>query len=202
MNQLCKHPQIIETYVHSIENIMIVPETLLEIITTKSRAETYDINKIINWINDFNLVMYDLMVVDYLIQKECTGEQCLKTCLEFLKNQKTKKPDFDSEKINSFIKKLNISEKPFKIAKSKLQDYKPSRHIRGHFYSGALLCYVNYEVNLLKKKNKKISISNDDFYTMLILACKNLLSESSELQRLKHKAHNVAQKVVRSRSTL
>ena len=59
---------------------MIFPEALLDIIITKSRTENYDINRIVNWINNFNTIMHDLMIVDYLIQKECTGQECLKSC--------------------------------------------------------------------------------------------------------------------------
>ncbi|MGL4758151.1 MAG: DUF4435 domain-containing protein [Patescibacteria group bacterium] len=198
MNQIHNHVQIIETYVHSIENIMIFPEALLDIITTRSRTETYDIQKIVDWIQRFDEIMHDLMLVDYLIQKECTGQECLgQSCFQFLKNQNTKKPDFDPEKIDSFIKKLNISKETLKLAKSQLKTYKPSQHIRGHFYYGALLCFVNHEINSLRNEKKKISIANDDFYTMLILACKNLLSSSSELQKIKNQAHNVAEEVVK-----
>lgn len=198
MNQINNHPQIIETYVHSIENILLFPEAILKIITTRSRSETYDIQKIVDWIQKFDEIMHDLMLVDYLLQEERTGKEGLgQGCFRFLKNQKTKNPDFDLEKIDGFIKDSNIPEETLQLAKDKLKIHKPSKHIRGHFYFGALLCFVNHEINSLQIEKKKTSIAKDDFYTMLILACNNLLSGSPELEQIKSKAHNVAEEIIK-----
>jgi hypothetical protein len=201
MNKIHDHSQIVETSVHSIENLIISPQTLAEIICVESRMDDYNIENITTWLEHFDQTAYDLMIADYLIQKECLGKQCLgKSCFRFLENSKTKAPYFDIKKVVDFIKSLCVHEDIFKATKEELKSYKPSRQIKGHFFFGASLCFINHEVNkLLPSDVKKRSISNDSFYTALILACaKSFVScTNSELQSLHKRACQVAQDVVK-----
>jgi len=191
------HSQIVETYVYSIENAIIQPQTLATIIRVECRKEDYDIKNVEDWFEHFDQTMYDLMISDYLIQKECLGKECLgKSCFRFLENPKAKVPIFNTEKISDFIKSLNLTESQFELVREELKDYKPSQHIRGHFFFGSSLCFVNYEVNRLRPNKVKRSIANDDLYTMLVLACKDSLTVCSRLRSLHEKAIQVAQKIV------
>ena len=170
------HPQIVETFVHSIENVMLCPRILAEIICTKSRhdLEEYETSNIEEWFNHFDEVMYELMIADYLLQSELSSVKFLDdNCVRFLKNQKTKDPIFDSDKISEYISKFDIPERNFKSIMVKLNPHKPSKQIRGHFLFAAALCFINHEVNRLKGGSKKIHMSNDDLYTILIQTCKS-----------------------------
>jgi hypothetical protein len=193
----CNHPQVIETFLHSIENIMLSPEILADIIRIKSRQSDYEIENVEKWINYFDKSMYDLMVADYIIQSKRIGKECLgDNCLRFLENQRTKKPIFCSEKVNNFIRDLNLEEEDFNEQKVKLSKYKPSEHIKGHFFFSASLCFANYEINRLRNCEKKTHISNEDLYTMLIMGCKSSLSNLTRLREIHERARTVAQAVV------
>jgi hypothetical protein len=194
------HPQIVETFVHSIENAMLLPSVIAEIICTKSRhdLEEYQISNIEEWFDHFDEVMYELMVVDYLLQSELSTIKFLDdNCVRFLKNQKTKDPVFCSDKISEYISKFDIPEIKFKSIRVKLNPHKPSKQIRGHFLFAAALCFINYEVNRLKGGSKKIHMSNDDLYTILIQTCKSLLSDLPEFILLKNNATVAGEKVVK-----
>jgi Protein of unknown function (DUF4435) len=193
------HPQIVETFVHSIENAMLLPRVLAEIICTKSRhdLEEYQISNIEEWFDHFDEVMYELMVADYLLQSESSSVKFLDNdCVRFLKNHKTKDPIFDPDKISEYISKFNIPDINFKSTRVKLNPHKPSKQIRGHFLFAAALCFVNFEVNRLKGGSKKIHMSNDDLYTILIQTCKSSLSDLPELILLKNKATITGEKIV------
>lgn len=197
MGKIYDHAQIVETLVYSIENLVISPQTLAKIIRIESRKEDYDIDNVKIWLEHFDKKMHSLMIADYLIQKECLGKESLgKSCFRFLENSKTKAPVFDIKKIKDFIESLTIVETLFNLAEEELKNYKPSKHIRGHFFFGASLCFLNHEINRLRANKVRRSIANDDLYTMLVLACKDSLSACSELQRLHERANYVAQEVV------
>jgi Protein of unknown function (DUF4435) len=194
------HPQIVETFVHSIENVMLLPRVIAEIVCTKSRhdLEEYQIINIEDWLEHFDEVMYELMVADYLLQSESSSIKFLDdNCVRFLKNHKTKDPIFDPDKISEYISKFDIPEKKLKSIMVKLNPYKPSKQIRGHFLLAAALCFINYEVNRLKGGSKKTHMSNDDLYTILIQTCKSLLSELPEFILLKNNATITGEKVVK-----
>jgi hypothetical protein len=108
-----------------------------------------------------------------------------------------KEPFFDVEKIDLYIKSLTMPEALFSSAMEELKDYKPSQHIRGHFFFGASLCFMNYEVNKLRSNTAKQSISNDDLFAMLILACGNLVLACPELKNLSKRVMKIAQEVVK-----
>lgn len=198
MGKIHDHTQILETLVYSIENIIISPQALAEIIRIECRQGDYSINNAEAWFEHFDQTMYSLMIADYLIQKECLGKECLgKSCLRFLENPKTKAPVFDIKKIEDFVKSLSILEDQFKLTEEKLRNYKPSQHIRGHFFFGASLCFLNHQVNSLRPNKVKRSLANDDLYTMLVLYCKNSSSTCPKLQNLHARAIKVAQEVVK-----
>ena len=197
-NSMYDHPRVIETINHSIENVMITSNTLSEIILVKSHQESYDVSNVERWLDHFNRSMYDLMIADYIIQIDNLGKPCLRdNCFRFLENQKTKQPIFDIEKIYEFIQKLELSEDNFNYYKERLTQYKPNQYIQGHFLFSASLCFVNHEVNRLKKCKKKTHSSNEDLYSLLIFACKSSVSNEKEFQIMQQKAKKVAEEVIK-----
>ena len=192
------HPQVVETFRHSIENVMIMPEILAKIISVSSHQEYSEISNVEMWFDHFDRSMYDLMVADYIIQSKNIGKPCLgDNCSRFLENQKTRSPVFDVEKITEYIEKLELPSSIFNHHKKVLNQCKPTNHIQGHFLFSAALCFVNHETNRLRNCKKNTHISNDNLYSLLFLACESLSSDLYELQLMRQKAMQVAKEVVK-----
>jgi len=202
MGNIFNHPQILETIAHSIENIIINPQSLAKIILINSRLEEYDIENIEKWFDYFNQSMHELMVADYIAKKKNLRVKCLgESCFRFLENEKAKSPYFSAEKINNFIQTLGLDHNEFTITKQEFKEHMPSRHIKGHFLFGSSLCFLNYEINRLRPNKVKRSVANEDFYAMLILCSQDLFSICLDLKELRDKAIQVAEKVVDLLST-
>ena len=196
--QLHNHHRILETPSYSIENIMLSSLSITYIIRTKSRDNDYDIEQVESWLDYFNKITYSLMVADIIIQEDKLGQECLgDNCFKFLENENTKAPRFKKISIENFITDLEIPKEKIEQIENKLINFKPCLHVRGHFFSSAVHCFINHEVHKIRQTKKKKWISNDDFYTMAIMACKDSLSESNQLQDLQNKAVNVAKEVVK-----
>lgn len=194
--KLHHHPRILETPSYSIENIMLSALSIGYIISIKSRNIDYDIQQVETWLDYFNKTTYILMVADFLIQEAKLGKECLgDNCLKFLENGNTKAPIFDKNKIKEFVSTLGIAKEELDEAEKNLIKYKPCLHVRGHFFASAVLCCINYEVHKIKKTKK--CISNDDFYAMAIMACKEFLYASDQLRDLHNKALNVTKEVLK-----
>lgn len=192
------HRRILETPCYSIENIMLSSLSIKKIIRTKSRDIDYDIEKVETWLDYFNKIAYSLMSADIIIQEDKLGQECLgDNCFKFLENGKTKAPEFNKIRIKDFITGLEIPKERIEEIENKLINFKPCLHVRGHFFASAVLCFINHEVHKIRQTKNKKWISNDDFYTMAIMACKDSLSESDQLQDLQNKALNVAKEVVK-----
>jgi len=195
--QLYDHPRILETPSYSIENLMLSSFSIAYIIRIKSRNIDYDIQIVENWLNYFNEKAHVLMVADFFVQENRLGKECLSdNCLRFLENQRTKAPKFDERKIEEFITQMGITKQKLQETEKKIKNYKPCLHVRGHFFASAVLCFVNQEVSKIRSTNKK-NISNDDFYALAIMACKESLCNSDKLKKLKQKALNVAKETVK-----
>lgn len=196
--KLHEHPRILETPSHSIENIMLSSLSIRYIISIKSRDIDYDIEQVEIWLDYFNRTTYLLMVADFLIQEAKLGQECLSdNCLRFLENGKTKAPKFDEKRIKEFVSTLGITKEKLEEAEKNFIKYKPFLHIRGHFFASAVLCFINHEVHKIRQTRNKKCISNDDFYAMAIMACKEFLLVSEQLKDLNNKALNVAKELVK-----
>lgn len=192
------HPRILETPSYSIENLMLFNLSITHIIRIKSRNIDYEVQKVEEWLDYFNDITYSLMIADFLIQEAKLGQECLgDNCFQFLENGKTKLPKFDEKKIREFLINLGVGREKLEEAEKKLMKYKPFLHVRGHFFASAVLCFINHEVHKIRQTKTKKCISNDDFYAMAIMACKEFLSVSDQLQDLNNKALNVAKELVK-----
>lgn len=199
--KLYKHPKVLETETHSIENIILLSYSICQIIRCRSKEIEYPIDKVEKWLDYFNQETKKLMILDFVIQRDNMGQKCLKdNCLQFLKSPKSKKPIFDKEKINNFIKKSGICTNLLNQELEKYTEYLPYYHIRGHFFASAVLCFVNDEVSQIKKQkdssNKPISIGKDDFIALANSTFKNIILENQDLQQLTAKANSVAETLI------
>jgi len=184
LNRLNKHSRIIETEYHSIENLMLSPSVIAEVIRTHSYDTEYEMFTVDKWLQHFDLATYPLLVAELIIEKNALGKQCAgDNCSRFL--LKKSNPNFDDKKIQQRIEELNLSVKEFDEMEKKLETFKPRFHLRGHFFFSAVLCFISHEV---KKIRQKSSISNDALYLALIASCKSRIEEDSMLKSIKKQA--------------
>lgn len=166
---------IIRTYGYSIENSLICEKTIESILKNLAKLSTKNSPKkvISKWMAIFfesvkNLIYYD--IYNELNQKgtSIVGDNCSK----FL----TTKNSFIicDDKIDSFLKSLD-----FNLTQSNLDDIDKltgavpreiNDYIRGHFLFSAVATLIS---SIIKQNGKKISFSNDSFFTSLLLAFEN-----------------------------
>jgi hypothetical protein len=186
LNCLHNHSRIVETKCHSIENLMLFTLSITSIIQNLSHDIEYEFHGVNSWLDEFDLVTYPLMIADLLIEKNNIGKPCVKeNCFSFL--IKNNVPKFDPKKIVDFITALNLDNEEFNELEQILKDFKPRFHIRGHFFSSAVLCFISHEVKRICNK-KSISIPNDTFYAMSIASLQSCISTDPILQDIQQKA--------------
>lgn len=196
MNKLHQHPRIVETIFHSIENILLSSLTIQYIIKTHSFNLDYDIEDVEKWLDYFDEHLYPLMVADYINEEQKLGLKVVPDkCMRFLNNQNRKTPEFDDDKITKFINNLNIDPEIITKKTKELNSYKPSHHIRGHFFFSAVHCFIIERVGKIKKK--KTNIEEDNFYTMAFPFCQQALSEIEIMQDLQQKSIAAANELVK-----
>ena len=192
LKSLHRHTRIIETQYHSIENLMLHSFNITSFIRDLSHNVDYEYSKVDAWLDKFDEAIYSLMVADFLIEQNNLRYPCVgNNCSPFLTINKY---EFDSDKINNAIEKLNISQEDLNEATQKLRAYKPRFHIRGHFFFSAVLCFTALEVKRLR--NKSVSISTDSFYTMAINSLELYSSSNPLLKDIRERAVAAAKEVV------
>ena len=186
LNRLYNHTRIVETKGHSIENLMLFTFSITSIIQNLSHDIEYNVHSVNSWLAEFDVITYPLMIADLLVEKNNIGKPCVKeNCFSLL--IKNNVPKFDSRKINDFITTLNLDNEEFNELAQLLKDFKPRFHIRGHFFSSAVLCFISNEVK--KTCNKKsLSIPNDTFYAMSIASLQSCIATDTILQDIQKKA--------------
>jgi Protein of unknown function (DUF4435) len=188
INKPYENPRIVETQYHSIENLMLCSSVMTSIIRNLSHDTEYNKSVVNNWLEHFDSATHSLMVADVIVEKhnlrkDCVGDNCSRF---LIKNQN---PQFDPSKIDDFIAQLDLPEDQFIEMQAELKNYKSRFHIRGHFLFSAILCFISHEV---KKVRKKVTISNDSLYSMLIEPCESRIAKDPILQSLRDQAHTAA----------
>lgn len=185
LNRLYDHSRILETKLHSIENLMLCPLSVTSIIRNLSHNTEYEFHGVNTWLEKFDSATYSLMVADILIEKGNIGKQCVgESCFPFLISNNV--PEFDSKKISKFIMQLSLIDEEFEKLDQSLKGFKPRSHIRGHFLFSAVLCFVSHEVKRIRKKS--VSISNDSFYAMSVALLESRISTDPILRNIQEKA--------------
>lgn len=188
-DEIHSHERIVETFGHSIENLIICDSNILSVICNLAQNPEYNQEDIDSWLEHFDQFTHSLMVVDFLIDKENLGIQCIgDNCSRFFKKNGC---HLDDHKIETFISSLSISEEVFEAAKEQLLHVRPRYHIRGHFFFSAVLRFITHEAKRVRRK--KVSFSKDSLYTVAFSTCEQCLSENPILLDVKEKAETASQ---------
>lgn len=180
------HPRIVRTYGYSIENTMYCPNVLNDTINKLSKTDVNNIENIKAWLESSCLEVKTILlyaVANFIFSKGIPvfGDKCSK----LLKNDTSH--EFDKNKIDAFIKKLNPNFTSKELMKAEKVINADKRNliykIKGHFLTNLVLNYITKQINYLKKqkmvKRKKTSkeiVKHETLYAVTIqgcLACNN-----------------------------
>lgn len=144
LNSISENSRIVETRLHSIENLLLCPAVITSIVRNLSHDTEYEIDRVNNWLEHFDLLTYPLMIADIVIEKNKLEKKCVgESCIPFL--IKEKDPTFDNKKITDFIEKLNLPKEDFNEMQILLGGKRSIHHIRGHFLLSAVLWFIRKE---------------------------------------------------------
>lgn len=192
LNHAYQNSRILETKYHSIENLMLSSPIIASAIRNLSHNTEYEEFKADNWLKHFDEATHPLMVADLIIEKNNLKKQCVgDNCSPFL--IRNNNLAFDVNKIEGFVKELNLPREKFDEMSRQLEKVKPRFHIRGHFLFSAVHCFVSHEVRKIRKKS--VTVSNDSFYAMLIPLCESRIEVDPMLQDIREQALSAAQEV-------
>lgn len=69
LNSISENSRIVETRLHSIENLLLCPAVITSIVRNLSHDTEYEIDRVNNWLEHFDLLTYPLMIADIVIEK-------------------------------------------------------------------------------------------------------------------------------------
>lgn len=177
-----KHPNIISTYGHSIENTLINNKTIYRIIKNVAKLSIKEVPKKSYelWLKNLNETIKPLVLLDLINDTEGLG---FKIFPEHFNNNNTfmkskNSCEFCKDKINNHIEQLSIKVSKKKLKeKEKLLDEKGLNYydiFRGHFFISAVIKFIKVQV---KKFKKNASISLEMLYSNLMTAFEIIFDE-------------------------
>jgi hypothetical protein len=191
LNSLYQNSRILETKYHSIENLILCPFVIISAISSLSYDTEYEIFKVNDWLSRFDEATHSLMVADLTIeknnlQKKCVGESCEPFLI------KEDNLDFDIHKIECFIQNLNLPTQELDEMARKVGTVKPRFHIRGHFFSSAVRCFIRHEV---KKIHNKFNLPKEAFFAIVMALFEPRIEADPMLQAMREQALLAAEEV-------
>ncbi|WP_339514272.1 DUF4435 domain-containing protein [Pseudomonas sp. RL_15y_Pfl2_60] len=171
-----RNNNVIQTYGHSIENSLILPNTIGGLVRSYGRIlsrkgiET-DFE---SWIGHVETQLSKLIYADALNDIHCAGIAVTgNNCAKFMTDRKScefsdkniKEHLIELNKSFDFDKKLKTIEKEIKKSNNRIIDF-----LRGHFLASASIRFVN---NKLREIESSRTVNNDSFLSSLLLIFNN-----------------------------
>jgi len=184
--ELLKHPKIVETEYHSIENVMLCKCRIARIIRTQARKNDYPENSVEKWLKTYDELVRPLMIADVMNEQRADKVRVMgKTCDKFLDD--STEPFFDCRKIEKHIKKSGFHTKQIQQAGISPRSYKPRHYSRGHFYFSAVWKFIRFEVARLRNR-RSARILQHSLFTMAAERCSKCMQKNRKIKRLVEKA--------------
>ncbi|CNH75968.1 DUF4435 domain-containing protein [Yersinia enterocolitica] len=181
-NDFLYSPKIIRTYGYSIENSFINEKSLARVLKSLGRISARDMQNvnIHEWISNFNEKVSRLIYLDIYNYVNSKGVSVVGDNAERFMKSKSSFEVCDI-KLDQFINSLPLDFIELDIEMMKqivLEKEVPlSFWLRGHFLFSAAQKFVSC---YLQNIGKKISLSNDAFYSNLIIAFESLFNDTHE----------------------
>jgi hypothetical protein len=189
--ELLKHPQVVETEYHSIENVMLCKCQITRIVRTLGRRMEYPESSVENWLKIYDSKVYPLMIADFL-----NGERARRTsvmgnnCARF---SVQKQPHLlDESVIKRHIRKSGFSESDITNARISKRFYKARNYSRGHFYLTSVWSFIRFESARLRGI-KRVRVSRESLFALAVTLCKKCLKTNGKIKKLVEMARIAAQ---------
>jgi Protein of unknown function (DUF4435) len=193
LNATFHHVRVVDTYYHSIENIMFCSCKIAKIIQTYSHEIDYPIENVDAWLVDFDVSIFPLMIADLMIDKAPNGLKGMgNNCFQFLISKR--KAKFDSGKIASHISGLGLQEADLEELSIQLQHYLPRHHARGHFFTSSINIFINQEIKRVSGRN--CTVSSDGLFAQASDLCQVCSTSNFHILSLISSAKKAAENLV------
>lgn len=183
---LAKHPQIVETEYHSIENVMLCKCKITRIIKTLARRTDYPESAVENWLKTYDTKVHPLMIADFLNENRARRTSVMGNhCGRFsVQNQ----PHLlDQQVIKQHIRKSRFKQSDITRAGISKRAWRPRSYSRGHFYLSSVWHFIRFEVARLKG-TRRVKLSQDSLFAMTVSLCNKCLQNNRQIKKLVKRA--------------
>lgn len=190
-------PMVVETYGHSIENMMYCPHNVKELVRKLSTSKADTLDAINDWYTTFVNSAHPLLVreITNLLYNPKDDKPAVfgNGSARFCKQKKCY--ELDDDKIKNFCEKNKAyypSEELDKVEAALSKDKREERHlIKGHFYTDAIRVLISVLSMHNSPSQKKIKIADTNLYSMLV-HCGHCQSEECKEKAYLHSEVNTA----------
>lgn len=173
--EMIVHRNIIRTFGYSIENTLIYPDDIMDIILNLSKVSSRELGiiKMSSWMNCFLNSIINLINLEIFNYKHNLGLSVMSDNVsKFLISKQSH--ELSESKIEAhmdeLIKQIDVNfYNEFILAEIKNNKLDRKRLVRGHFLFSATSKYI---LSTVKLYNSKVTLPNDSFYAMLMLSFK------------------------------
>ena len=189
--QIQKHPQIIETEYHSIENVMLCKCQITRIIRTLARKTDYPENAVENWLKAYDTNVYPLMIADFLNEQrpkrtKVMGNNCARFAIQ---NQ----PHLlDQQAIKQHISNSGFKQSDITRAGISKRFLRPRNYSRGHFYFNSAWNFIKFEVARLRG-SRRVRFSREALFAIVVALCNKCITNNRKIKKLMQGAEIAAQ---------
>lgn len=190
-------PMVVETYGHSIENMMYCPHNVKELVRKLSTSKADTLNAVNDWYTSFVHSAHPLLVreITNLLYNPKEDKPAVfgNGSARFCKQKKCY--ELDDDIIKNFCEKNKAyypSEELDKVEAALSKDKREERHlIKGHFYTDAIRVLISMLSMHNSPSQKKIKIADTNLYSMLV-HCGHCQSEECKEKAYLHDEVNTA----------
>lgn len=162
LNGDLNNQEVMLTYGYSIENTLITPSVIQDLIATHSRIQksNVEIDSVKKWIDDFEVVIEALLAADILNREQkITDRQIIPDNASRFYEGNALFPQAD--KINTYLVQHGFDLDDLSC-REKLQHFTIFEITKGHFVFSAVFKFIKKQVD--SYRGNSVSISNESFY--------------------------------------
>lgn len=171
LNGELSNQEVMLTYGYSIENTLITPSVIQDLIATHSRVQknSVKIDSVKEWIDTFEVVIEALLAADILNREQkVTDKQVMPDNATRFYEGNALFPQAD--KINTYLVQRGFDLDELSC-RERLQHFTIFDVTKGHFVFSAVFNFVKKQIETLREK--QVSISTESFYSFCISSFKH-----------------------------
>ena len=171
LNGELSNEEVMLTYGYSIENTLITPSVIQDLIATHSRVQksSVKIESVKSWINKFEIIVEVLLAADILNREQkITDKQVIPDNAARFYGDNSLTPQV--HKINSYLLQHGFDLDALDCRK-KLQYFTVFEIMKGHFVFSSVFNFIKKQIDDFR--GKSVSISSESFYSFCISSFKS-----------------------------